>query len=1777
MSVVQLLYYPLVFLHPVSVIYYILLVILSIFIMAAPTPDTQRALRAKNRAVIKRNTCVLRINAIHALAQRTAEDNTLASQLLFAVQDLDTIWEEFIMEDNIVIDMMCELGVQAEYSGDLVVEVRDRVMFTRSIVNRYEASADESVRVASPHKGSVHQDTRYTPGSAPFASGVKEIPMAVVPSRLPEIPLPNFDGNIYMWPAFRDRFLAMVDGREQLSNIDKVYYLLGCLKGNAAEVVRGIPVSADTYKLMWSTLESRYDKPRMVANSLVEKFLNAPSLAQESLASLNKFMSTFDEGVSVLKSLHVPNLGDFMLFTLASRCLPSSCRTLFETSNHEEYPSVEALFAFIKSRITVLEHVGETAVGGAVPRTRYKEEESRRPHKQEGFRSLVSTNSTTKPSPTVCKCCSGSHSVSVCSKFKGWSVSARVKWVRDQRVCFLCLSDKHWSNQCRSKVYCSYCARKHHALIHEDQRAPSHEVPETSSIESGHNAAAALCGSANTHSVLLGTALVHIRDCTGVLHSVRALIDSASQISAMTVPCAARLGLRKTRWTAPVTGLSGTPVMNVKGLVSCTVQPRFSEEPVIPIQAWIFPSITADMPRQALSSDIAERFDHLALADPSFASPSTIDVLLGADVFSSILDGKRVSVGNELPVAFGSIFGWILIGPIPAFSTSEFHSVPVSLTMSIQTMMDRFWAVEEPDMVPEDFTDEGKCEVIFRDGHTRNADGRFSVPLPFRSRPSEEVFRGSRSAAIRRFENLERKLSHNPRLHELYTQFMSEYISLGHMSLASSPGHYFIPHHAVYKTNETTPKIRVVFDASSRSLTGMSLNTCLFTGPKLQQDVIDILLLFRLPRYAFTTDVCKMYRQILIAPSFRKYQHIFWRSSPFDQLQEFALNTVTYGVNCSPYLAMRVLQSVADNDCAEFPAVREALLTQTYVDDICTGADSEEELLSLQSALVSVLGTAGFELKKWSSNCKALLDLVPENDRACRSSSFDDCEDSSIKVLGLQWNHTNDSFCYAFQRDTLVATKRGMLSLVARIFDPLGLLAPTIFLAKHFMQRAWLSKLSWDDPLPSELSDSWSSFVSELPVLSQLKVPRFMSTYAQQRCVLCGFCDASERGYAAVIYIRVKGIDGAPVISLLGTKTKLAPIKTSTIPRLELCAATLLARWLHRIRKTLIPKLNIVDTFAWTDSSIVLSWLTVPHESFKVFVSNRIHQIHTLLPDCHWNHIRSADNPADCASRGISPAELRNHGLYWKGPACLYSPVSSWPKTTVFIPAEKLPEFKIVPPLVLISNENPEWYARFSSYDHMIRVVARMKRFIARCRRKIVSQESFLTRDDINLATMAVVGAAQQVAFSQLRQELANHQPVSSKTLARLRPFVNSQNIICVGGRLSNSDLPDAQKFPILLPKSSHLSTLIVRHWHHVTCHGGPRILCSLIGQQFWILSLRTLIRTVISKCTRCVRVAALSPQPIMADLPRSRVSECRPFSRVGIDFAGPLRMRENRLRKPREYKAYVAVFICFVVKAVHLEVVTDLTTDAFLTALDRFVARRGLPTDIYTDCGTNFVGAAKVIRNLFDDAYKQNRISTSVQCNWHFNPPSAPHFGGLWEAAVRSAKILLTKVMGEHIFTLEEFTTILTRVESILNSRPLTPASPDPTDGECLTPGHFLIGQPLLAIPDCDSGVLGSRISLTNRWKLLHQCVQAFWKRWRVEYLRTLQPRGRWTVNQPPIRTNDMVVIKEAHTPPLTWPLGRVIEVLPGTDEVVRVVKVKTQRGILVRPVVKLVKLPTI
>ena len=412
-----------------------------------------------------------------------------------------------------------------------------------------------------------------------------------------------------------------------------------------------------------------------------------------------------------------------------------------------------------------------------------------------------------------------------------------------------------------------------------------------------------------------------------------------------------------------------------------------------------------------------------------------------------------------------------------------------------------------------------------------------------------------------------------------------------------------------------------------------------------------------------------------------------------------------------------------------------------------------------------------------------------------------------------------------------------------------------------------------------------------------------------------------------------------------------------------------------------------------------------------------------------------------------------------------------------------------------------------------------------------------------------------------------------------MSPFIDSNGLLRVGGRLKNSQLPYDSKYPLLLPKKCHLASLICDYYHIITCHAGPNLTQVTIQQKYWIFALRNLVRHRIFICVKCHRVNAKPPQPLMADLPKKRVTLSRAFQHCVSDLGGPLMAKESHLRKSRTHKVWFCIFICQSTKACHIELVSELSTSAFLACFDRFVSRRSLPESITTDCGKNYVGSARELKEAIDWLTKnENEVFSALamrNVSWFFNPPYGSNFSGLAEAGVKSCKKHLYKLIGSTVLTFEEYSTIFSKIEAALNSRPLCYLSTTPDEGvDYLSPGHFLIGSPLLSRPE---ETIPEDVTLRCRWQRLNQLSQAFWKRWSKEYLNTQIQRGKWLKNVGNIQVNQIVYITDLNSSFLNWSIGRVLTTYPGADGIVRVCRVKTAGGELVRPVNKLIPLPMV
>jgi hypothetical protein len=731
--------------------------------------------------------------------------------------------------------------------------------------------------------------------------------------------------------------------------------------------------------------------------------------------------------------------------------------------------------------------------------------------------------------------------------------------------------------------------------------------------------------------------------------------------------------------------------------------------------------------------------------------------------------------------------------------------------------------------------------------------------------------------------------------------------------------------------------------------------------------------------------------------------------------------------------------------------------------------------------------------------------------------------------------------------------------------------------AKIFLQDLWLSHTGWDEPLSRPMLRCWREFVNALETLPVLRIPRWTSLSTDTKGVeLHVFCDASTRAYAAALYVRFPISNNRFKITLLTSKSKVSPLQTMTVPRLELCAAQLGVRLLrHVLKENSFSKCPIT---AWSDSQIALAWIHGHPSRWKTFVANRVSYIQTSLPALTWRYIPSSDNPADVGSRGTEPELLRDSPLWWHGPPWLSQSEECWPKKVlqdVTSPGEEAPR-SLRSNVVRVDEEPWVLLSRYSSLAKLLRVTTLCVRFFRRCRSRDATDLSRAA--EIRDAKLRLIRCEQRRCYSDELSSLRKPGSVSRRSsLLRLYPVLDPAGTMLVGGRLSYSHVPFSERHPPILPKTSPLTELFIRNAHAAMLHASATLTTSYLMRQVWVPGAQSMVKRFIRSCVPCFRFRPRHGGQLMGQLPPSRVTPARPFSRTGLDYAGPIMCRTTAGRGHKSYKAYIALFVCMATKAVHLEVVSDLTTNAFLLAFRRFVSRRGLCAELYSDNGTTFVGADAELRRLFQsasDLYKEVAPTLAQDgITWSFIPPYSPHFGGLWEAGVKSVKSLLLKAIGPRTLTFEEMTTYLAQVEACLNSRPLTPLSSDASDITALTPAHFLVGSTLGLVPE--PPIEEDPSKLLVRWRQVQQAQQCFWRRWSLQYLNHLQQRSRWrgaTVN---FAVGQLVLVHDHRSPPAKWILDRVTATHPGADGLVRVVTVRTANSECRRPIAKLSPLP--
>ncbi|XP_076278390.1 uncharacterized protein LOC143208142 [Lasioglossum baleicum] len=1062
---------------------------------------------------------------------------------------------------------------------------------------------------------------------------------------LPKMGLPLFEGQYKDWPSFRDLFTSLIINDKSLSPVERLHYLKACMKGSTTKLLKNVKTTSDNFQVAWDKLSTQFENPRRLVQAQIQLLASLAPMKRESAEEMKQLYDDTFDAIDALDNLGRPvtNAVDWIVELTVEGWDQQSQREWEDSlKKSKELPTLEQLKEFMEGRIQICERL-EASSRAESSATKKSSVKSAKVHQ------------VSKASPPVrhCSLCQEKHFILFCSKYQEKTPAERKEAARSLNLCFNCLG-KHSSTECKSSKRCQKCEGKQHTTIHD---AVTTAKETTSSVACVHHTSEPV---SRNSSVLLSTARVAVSGTMGQGCLARSLIDPGSEVSLISESLAQRLGVKRRQARVPLLGVGGAKAKFTRGKTTLIISPHGGSKTRFEVPVYIIPELSQYRPRNLPALTSWPHVQGLQLADPGYHLADPVDILIGADSYNLILREGVKRGPPYTPVAQETALGWILTGGVESEDGSLAAGragVPVhhcNVDRELIEFLTRFWEQEEIDASIPETADDLRTEEHFLSTHRRQSDGRFMVRLPFNKPPE---LGDSRRIALRTLESLHGRLRRSDEFRRAYSEFLEVYESLGHMTTTHHPVSnkaYYLPHHGVWRKASTTTKLRVVFNGSMPSANGRTLNDFLLRGPNLLPNLADILLRWRRHAIVFSADIEKMYRQILIHPEDRKWQRILWRPEKEESVVDYELNTVTYGLACAPYLAIRCLRQLAKVEAQRYPLGSQAVLTDIYMDDVLTGADTVAEARRKQLELRELLMAGGFPLRKWAANSKELLDGLSNDERKGIVEW-----DSPVlhSVLGIEWFPTSD--CFQVTSATSLSnsgyTKRSVLSCTAQLFDPLGWLAPVTIVAKVLIQSLWLLKVDWDTPLPEKEELMWQQFQQQLPALQTLRVPRWLGTRSStQPLEIHGFADASERAYAAVVYSRTLNAEESTTVSLIVAKSKVAPLKRVSLPRLELCAAFLLARLVEHVIKVL--DWREVDLHLWSDSSVTLSWIQGHPSRWPTYVANRVAEIQRMLPLAKWHHVRSAENPADCASRGLSPAELPKFELWWRGPEWLSSP-----------------------------------------------------------------------------------------------------------------------------------------------------------------------------------------------------------------------------------------------------------------------------------------------------------------------------------------------------------------------------------------------------------------------------------------------------------------------------------------------------------------------------------------
>ena len=1627
-----------------------------------------------------------------------------------------------------------------------------------------------------------------TLGSKPNSSGLQRLPV------------PTWDGSRRSYATWKKEFNHWMTKYGQDKDEQLQRFRNAMPQGSWwTEQVK----TSKTIDSAWKILDTEFADRRKLMDELLSEINNLRPVRRDS-KSFTHFATTIacyvndmeDNGCPVLESSEAP----FLMSQLLSKLDPKDNSDFGREMKREGIEeTVSNLIAWLHQEASIRSR-GKTS---PVSEGRIEGRRDKGPKKTENN----ATSSEETDDETCPLNCKTKHHLAACPKFQNLTVNQKWEIVKQHWRCRKCLRAHH-TNDCKKPdgSTCDKCRKNHHRSLHNEKSGETNTSlnPKAAPFQSQFQGpSASWNGNIQGNAVYQKSKLkpvtgpvcpvqkVKVMTRNGNFVEVLAMLDSGSNTSLLSKNAARRLGLSGSATHLTMNLAGGKKKSEPSQIIDITVASLTDEDILKTLQVY-----TVTRPCSSAKTISKEQVGHYAhlknVSNKLHLSGGAIDLLIGTDLVEAFVDIHTVSGEPGEPIAKGNCFGWYVLGQFESnrSATSEIQSIEVGTVSAVEDIK----KLLHQDLLGVKPTKLCTCsENVLRESKfmkslaasTTLVDGRIQVKMPWKEggppkRSNYDIAQKRMFSAEKSFQKKGCFKVVDQEVQKLLEQNFVTKVPLDQIDHGKPE--WYLPLQAVF-TPERTTKVRLVFDSSSKGHDGLSLNDHLEKGPNFINSLLDVLAAWRWNEVAYTGDVKKMFNQVLVHPDDQVYHRFLWRNKTTESPTVYQWLRLNFGDKPAPDIATNAINTLAKLSHAEFPEAAKEVQDHVYVDDVGGSRETTEKVKQITNDIDAILKKGHFQIKAWHSN-EAEIDQS-------NGERYTD-------LLGLRWDKQADKF--TLKKNELghsdILTKRHCLSLVGQLWDPIGLVLPVAIKFRIDLQELWSSGYDWDEILPTSVQSKWKEHVQTMNHLLAFEFDRKLKpSHAVGLPQVHGFCDGGEKAYGAVIFLRWELLNGSYKCVPVLIKSFVAPLKKKTIPRLELMGCLTLTRMYDTCR-TSLQFANIQDCrrIFWVDSSTVLSWIKTPSLKFKPFVSARVAEIQETVGVDDFRYIRSKSNPADTLTRGTELSRLTD---WLEGPTFLQLPEANWPSFQVedqSIHVEEAEVFKemknsgkadtsskhgvaisgvnavkheatTVEANVKLEEDNTilhQLLKTCSTFSKIRRTLAYVRRFAQNARKKNANTGPITVQE-------LKESENQLFKWSQLHLD-------PSVIDKKLIPSLDEDGLIRAHGRLEDArSLPQEMRNPIILPRDHLLVKLLLRHLHTKRAHCGYKSLIHEARRKYWIIGVRSMSKALTSKCITCKKLRKKPLDQLMGQIPSLRVAAgFPPFSNTAIDMFGPLHIKLNRKTLK---EAQVIIFTCMTTRAVHLELVNDKTSDAFLMAFRRFASLRGHPSVCWSDCGTNFVGAQAYLQEIMRNwniPKIESVLSEDFCCDfkWLWNIPHASHQNGVVETLIKSVRQSLDATCKSRAFTEEQWRTFLSETTYIINGRPLYPSSNDIWEGPPITPNDILMGHHLPPPqPEPEE-----RINPRHLLRSTQDRVNEFWKCWMRYFAPNLLPRNKWFRTRENVEVDDLVLELDPNQKRSRWNLARVVATYPGNDGLVRKARIKTQCGEYDRPIHKLCLIAT-